>query len=204
MHRAPYVLTRKVVILAAGLLLAVTAGFLARMSGRHPAQVVVSAVPPLEAAPPPAVVPAGEPEQASDWVATGDGRVAVLFSYHREPEGCGGPCENYAMTLRFQEKARGAEPSWDWHQVAVASCERFRADGVPEDICVRGDPLAGRDRHGNDYALAPFSVTREQLVRMFGAKTVVLQVGALRLPLSRDVHGVLRQFLGSAGRSVPR
>lgn len=153
----------------------------------------------------PPVVPAGDADLSTDWEATTDPNTSVLFSYHRSDSGCGGPCEHFGVAVHFAEPSRGgAQPSGRWQAVADANCASLIADGASDDLCADGYPMAGRDRHGNDYVLLQMYAKRGQLVRMLTSRKVAFRVGSLAFGLSPAADSALRAFIGTAGRGMPQ
>lgn len=149
------------------------------------------------------IVPAGDPELATDWVPTTDGHLRLRFSYHRAESGCAGPCERFQLMVEFTEPGVGDEGSGRWLAMVHASCVTFGAGESTDRVCEGGYPLAGRDRRGTDYVLLPLYASREQLVRM-AADDPAFDLGGSRFRLTPAATEALRHFLGTAGRALPR
>jgi len=198
-----HIISYKLAAASAALLTVGAAAMFGSMKeGQHAAVAHLRALPPAWARAP--IVPAGEPDRATDWEPTTDGRFRVLFTYHRADDGCAGPCELYGMTIRFTEASAAAEPSERWVAVVHAGCATLTVDDARQELCEARDLMAGRDRHGNDYVLLPLYTTREQLVSMFLSRSASLDLGGFAFQLSPSARTALRDFIGSAGRQVAR
>ncbi|HEX9108632.1 MAG TPA: hypothetical protein VF832_15415, partial [Longimicrobiales bacterium] len=60
------------------------------------------------------VVPGVEPRSSTDWLATTQRSLAVLFSYERVEEECPARCDLYRLWVRYTSPGAVGAPSSEW------------------------------------------------------------------------------------------